>query len=159
MTKLGFGGGCHWCTEAVFKAIKNVHFVEQGWISSEPPFHSFSEAVIVHFDPDEIQLKTLISIHLKTHSSSSNHSMREKYRSAIYVFNNEQKEKCKSILNELQKEFATPLVTRVLLFNDFKLNQENFLNFHEKNPNHTFCERYINPKFELLKKNFPNNLK
>jgi peptide-methionine (S)-S-oxide reductase len=47
--KLGLGGGCHWCTEAVFQAVEGVLKVEQGYISSLEPYDQKSEAVIIHF--------------------------------------------------------------------------------------------------------------
>ena len=84
--KIAFGGGCHWCTEAVFQSLKGVEKVEQGFITSYDQNNTFSEAVIVDFNTEKIDLKTLVEIHLHTHKSTSNHSMRKKYRSAIYVF-------------------------------------------------------------------------
>ncbi len=90
MEKIGFGGGCHWCTEAVFQALIGVEKVEQGWIASEGENDSFSEAVIVHFDESTIDLSTLTAIHLFTHSCTSEHSMWKKYRSAVYTFSNKQ---------------------------------------------------------------------
>ena len=47
-TQLGLGGGCHWCTEAVFQAIEGVERVEQGYISSRAPFENRSEAVLIY---------------------------------------------------------------------------------------------------------------
>src|SRR3954451_12716902 len=88
--KIGFGGGCHWCTEAVFLSLKGVEQVEQGWIASQPPYDAFSEAVVVTYDPLVITLTDLITIHLHTHASTSNHSMRQKYRSAVYWFDAEE---------------------------------------------------------------------
>ena len=41
--KIAVGGGCHWCTEAVFQALKGVEKVEQGYVASDPPFEEFSE--------------------------------------------------------------------------------------------------------------------
>jgi peptide-methionine (S)-S-oxide reductase len=91
LTKIAFGGGCHWCTEAVFQTLIGVEKVEQGWISSIEKNNTFSEAVIVHFNIEKIDLKTLIEVHLLTHKSTSNHSMIKKYRSSIYYFSNQQK--------------------------------------------------------------------
>ena len=91
ISKVGFGGGCHWCTEAVFQQIRGVSKVDQGWIASVVPHDTFSEAVIVHFDPRIIKLDQLIEIHLKTHSCTSSHPMRSKYRSAVYYFESIQK--------------------------------------------------------------------
>ena len=54
LDKIGLGGGCHWCTEAVFQSLKGVHLVEQGYIASEGIAASFSEAVIVHYNPDTV---------------------------------------------------------------------------------------------------------
>ncbi|RZJ43496.1 MAG: peptide methionine sulfoxide reductase, partial [Brevundimonas sp.] len=82
---LGFGGGCHWCTEAVFQAFRAVEMVEQGFIRSAPPDDSWSEAARVTFDPDVLPPQVLIEAHLLTHSATSDHAMRGKYRSAVYV--------------------------------------------------------------------------
>ncbi len=86
LTQIAFGGGCHWCTEAVFQTLIGIENVKQGWISSTNENNSFSEAVIVYFDAEKVELKTLIEIHLLTHKSKSNHSMRNKYRSAVLLF-------------------------------------------------------------------------
>jgi len=154
MKKIGFGGGCHWCTEAVFQTLIGVKKVEQGWIASEGENDSFSEAVIVHFDDLKIDFATLIAIHLYTHSCTSNHSMRKKYRSAVYTFSDEQAEKAKIIINNLQPEFDQPIVTQVLPFVFFKENKEQYQNYYLKNSENQFCKTYINPKFKLLMQRF-----
>jgi len=86
----GFGGGCHWCTEGVFDAVRGVARVEQGFIAGPSPDEAFSEAVRVSFDPRAAALEELIAIHLATHSSQSNHALRERYRSAVYVLDSAQ---------------------------------------------------------------------
>lgn len=68
---MGSGGGCHWCTEAVFQALCGVSNVEQGYIKSLPPHDSFFEAVVVTLDPKDIPLDVLIYVHLRTHASMS----------------------------------------------------------------------------------------
>lgn len=148
--KIGLGGGCHWCTEGVFQSLKGVHKVEQGWIASIHEHHTFSEAIIVHFNPDEISLAILIEIHLHTHSSTSNHSMRKKYRSAVYTFSEAQHQEAQSIISELQADFERKIVTKVYPFNAFKENIEEQLNYFYSDPTKAFCERYIHPKLQLL---------
>ena len=152
--KIGFGGGCHWCTEAVFQSINGVFKVDQGWISSNGENSSSSEGVIVHFDDVKVGLKLLIKIHLETHSSQSNHSMRAKYRSAIYTFNEAQAKECTSILNRLAKEYDKGLITQVLPMKGFRLNDEKYLNYYAKNKEAPFCDRYIRPKLEHVLKEF-----
>ena len=98
MDKIGFGGGCHWCTEGVFQSLIGVNHVDQGWISSEVPNDNYSEGVIVNFDPQVISLHVLVEIHLLTHSSTSNHSMRDKYRSAVYTYDQSQAENIHRII-------------------------------------------------------------
>ena len=49
--QIGLGGGCHWCTEAVFQSLIGVQNVAQGFIKSLPPADTWSEAVIVNFEP------------------------------------------------------------------------------------------------------------
>lgn len=159
LKKIGFGGGCHWCTEAVFQMIKEVQAVHQGWIASTGLNSDFSEAVLVEFDPIQISLKTLIDIHLSTHSCTSNHSLRKKYRSAIYTFSNQQALDSQDILKELQLGYSSPLITQVMPFADFKINQETYQEYYLKNPDKPFCQRYIKPKLSILEAKFSHVFK
>lgn len=156
--KIAFGGGCHWCTEAVFLSLKGVEKVEQGFVASTGANDSFSEAAIVHYDLEEIDLRTLIEIHLHTHRSSSEHSMRDTYRSAIYYCSNEQKEEVLLWLKELQKDFSDKLITKVLPIQAFKPSRDDILNYYYKNPEKPFCKTFINPKLALLLKLFSNQV-
>ncbi len=149
--RLGLGGGCHWCTEAVFQSLRGVDRVEQGFIRAMPPDEAFSEAVLLHFDPAEITLTDLIDIHLRTHASTSAHKLRGKYRSAVYVFSAEQAAKAMRILGQLQQDFDAPLVTRVLDFAGFAPSESRYLDYHEKHAGKPFCTRYIDPKLGRLR--------
>ncbi|GEP51168.1 peptide methionine sulfoxide reductase MsrA [Flavobacterium noncentrifugens] len=152
--KAAFGGGCHWCTEAVFAALKGVIAVEQGWIASDGENDTFSEGVIVTFDPDTIGFKVLISIHLHTHSATSVHSMRGKYRSAVYVFTDKDAAIAAKTIETLQQDFETEIITKVLPFRDFKRNNPEALNYYFNDPQKPFCETYINPKLKMLLSKF-----
>ena len=158
MEKIGFGGSCHWCTEAVFQALTGVREVLQGWISPENDPTSFSEAVIVHFDQDRISLETLIQIHLHTHSCTSEHSMREKYRSAVYVFDAEQIDHVSELIAAQQEDFTEPIITQSLLAAAFKLNSAQYLNYYFTDPSKPFCENIVNPKLQALMKRFGNEV-
>ncbi|UOX34230.1 peptide-methionine (S)-S-oxide reductase [Flavobacterium sediminilitoris] len=156
--KIGLGGSCHWCTEAIFQSLVGVNRVEQGWIASVNENESFSEAVIVEYDLNKMSLKTLIEVHLNTHSCTSNHSMREKYRSAIYYFSKEQENKAITILNDLQKEFDNKIITKVLSFRSFEMNKEEQLNYYLKNPEKPFCKNIINPKLKKIMRLFSDTI-
>ncbi len=157
--KIAFGGGCHWCTEAVFQALKGVHNVEQGFIASTAPHHAFSEGVIVHYKPEVISLKQLLEVHLHTHKSTSNHSFRTKYRSAMYYFEKEQESAFAKALLVLQPQFAKPIITKALPMVTFTLNEESFLEYYKRNPEAPFCQRYIDPKLEKLQKQYTSWVK
>ncbi len=154
MNKLGLGGSCHWCTEAIFSSLKGIEKVEQGWIASNGVFNILSEAIIVTYDEQQINLKSLIEIHLHTHQSTKIHSMRGKYRSAVYTFSIEDYQNATLIFSELQSEFEEKIITQVLPFETFKLNIEDQLNYYFKNPEKPFCETYINPKLKYILQKF-----
>jgi peptide-methionine (S)-S-oxide reductase len=132
--KIGFGGGCHWCTEGVFQSLIGMHKVEQGWIAATGPNDTFSEAISVQFNPELISLRAIIEIHLHTHASTSNHSFREKYRSAVYVFSEEQKLASEKIITALQKDFD------------------------KSRKNNSFCQNYIHPKLNILLMKFADKV-
>ena len=151
MQRIAFGGGCHWCTEAIFQQLSGVSQVEQGWVSSTHlEATTPSEAVIVHFDSTYISLDILTEIHLFTHNATSNHSFREKYRSAVYTFSDIQEKEAQNILKQKQKLFNKPLVTKVYPFGEFKLNDKTYLNYYKSNPDKPFCQVRIEPKLQIL---------
>lgn len=156
--KIGFGGGCHWCTEAYFQSLKGVEKVEQGWVSSTAPNDSYSEAVIVHYNPMVIPLKILIGIHLHSHAATKNHSFREKYRSAVYVVEGNV-DIVQQMIGEYQPDFDEQIITRALLFEQFKVNTGEQHNYFKKHRAGVFCERYIHPKLKMIEKEYATYFK
>lgn len=153
----GFGGGCHWCTEAVFSSLKGVQSVQQGWIASIECNSSFSEGVVVQYDDVIISFATLIAIYLHTHSSTAQHSMRGKYRSAIYTFDDRDALLAREAIEVLQSEFNNPIITQVLPYRELTLSREELLDYYFSNPQKPFCELYINPKLKLILDRFSND--
>ncbi|MFY0605885.1 MAG: peptide-methionine (S)-S-oxide reductase [Cyclobacteriaceae bacterium] len=159
LNKIGFGGGCHWCTEGVFQSLKGVTQVDQGWISPDGLDASFSEGVIVTYDSGLITMEVLIEIHLLTHASASEHSMRAKYRSAVYVFDDGQRDQVQGIINAYKSNTGQPIITQVLPMNSFRLNDEAFLNYYQTRPDAPFCTTYIDPKIKSLMRTHGEYLK
>ncbi|ALM53422.1 peptide-methionine (S)-S-oxide reductase [Halomonas huangheensis] len=158
--RIALGGSCYWCLEAVFQSLIGVERVEQGFVAATDENHDetdFCEAVIVHFDPQAIPLSVLIEIHLHTHHCTADHSMRERYRSAVYVFDEQQAHAVEEILATLQSDFMAPLVTRVLPFASFKPSQQQYHDYFYTNPQRPFCERWIAPKLRILLERFSDS--
>jgi len=105
---------------------------------------------VVHFDDEIISLESLIEIHLHTHSCTSAHAMREKYRSAVYAYDDAQNEEANLSLLTFQSQFDRPIITQVLYFQDFRINQETYLDYYYKNPEKAFCKNQIDPKLRKL---------
>ena len=151
---IGFGGGCHWCTEAVFSSLRGVRTVEQGFVRSSPPNDTWSEAVRLCFDADAIPLNVLIDIHLRTHASTSDHKMRGKYRSAVYTLSGAQSDSVRAELAALQTGFEDPLVTQVQPLTEFRHSDPRFHRYFERHEGGPFCTRYIDPKLAYLRAHF-----
>jgi peptide-methionine (S)-S-oxide reductase len=152
--KIGFGGGCHWCTEGVFQSLKGVAQVDQGFIRSEAPSDAWAEGVIVHFDPAIITLPVLAEVHLRTHSAVGTYSPDGRYRSAIYVFDpGQHAEAAKSIAQFAlaQDEIAR---TTVLPLVGFKPSDARYQNYYRTDPKRPFCRLYIDPKLQYIREHF-----
>ena len=154
VAKLGFGGGCHWCTEGVFQALRGVAQVDQGFIQSDAPTDTWSEAVIVTFDPSIIELATLCEVHLRTHSATRARSPRSKYRSAVYIFEGGQRPEAEAAIARFADESGKTVHTLVLPFRSFRASDERYQNYYQTNPSRPFCRRYIDPKLELIRRHF-----
>ena len=158
LIKIGFGGGCHWCTEAVFQSLKGVDDVQQGYISTSEEPETFYEGILLKFDPVLIDLKTLIDIHLKTHQSTSNHSFRHKYLSAIYTMESSIYQRANEIIKNHLDNGKSDYITRVVYFGKFKSSRPQIQNYYKTDPERPFCRKYIDPKLDLLKSDFAEYL-
>lgn len=158
MDKIGFGGSCHWCTEAIFETLRRVSHVDQGWVSGVG-HELYSEAVVVNYDEQIIALEVLIEIHLYSHSCTSQHVMREKYRSAVYTFDEDQQQRARSTIIVLQEQFDSSIITEVIPFLYFRRNEEKYLQYYSSDPDKPFCKNVINPKLRMLRKRYGKLIK
>jgi peptide-methionine (S)-S-oxide reductase len=149
--QIGFGRGCHWCTEGVFQALEGVVQVDQGFIQSEAPSDLWAEGVIVNFDPAIISLATLAEVHLRTHLASGTYSPGGRYRSAIYVFEADQQPEAARTIAQFAIESNEPARTMLLPFLGFKPSDARYQNYYRTNPDRPFCRRYIDPKLKYIR--------
>ncbi len=154
MQKVGFGGGCHWCTEGVFQALNGVAQVDQGFIQSEAPWDAWAEGVILHFDSAIISLETLAEVHLRTHSASGIYSPDGRYRSAIYIVSEDQHVQAAQTIARFAKEQDQPVRTMVLPLLGFKPSDVRYRNYYRTDPDRPFCRRYIDPKLDYIRRHF-----
>ena len=134
----------------MFQTLRGVACVAQGFIQSTAPHDTFSEAVIVDYDPDTIPL----AIHLRTHASTSPHKMRGKYRSAVYTFSDAQTAEVKSLIKAEHPNFEAPLVTLTLTHIAFKASDTRFQNYYATDAERPFCTTYIDPKLAKIRREF-----
>jgi len=168
-----FGGGCFWCTEAVFQQLRGVLSVESGYSGGNidnPSYRAVcdgttghAEVIQVIFDPDEITYKDLLRIHLSTHNPITlNQQGADKgtqYRSVIFAHNDEQQEIAEGVIEELQDIFDEPIVTEIKPFQVFHKAEDYHQDYYEKNPNAGYCQAVINPKLGKARKLFKEKLK
>ncbi len=154
MAKAGFGGGCHWCTEGVFQALRGVAQVDQGFVQSDAPADVWSEGVVITFDPSIIPLASLAEVHLRTHSATRARSPRSKYRSAIYIFEEDQRAEAEEAILRFAEASGRQAHTLVLPFRGFRASDERYRNYYRTDPDRPFCRRYIDPKLDLIRREF-----
>ena len=151
---IGFGGGCHWCTEGVFQALRGVDHVDQGFIQSEAPADTWAEGVVVTYDPSVISVETLSEVHLRTHSANRARSVRSKYRSAIYVTEDGQRSEAQSAIDGFAEESGKAVQTLVSPFAGFRASDARYQNYYRTDPSRPFCRVYIDPKLAYIRRNF-----
>ncbi len=148
--QIGLGGGCHWCTEAVFQQLDGVLQVHQGYICSASPYEDWSEAILLTYDSQRVSLEEIVEVHLATHASTVAHSRRTTYRSAVYFMTIEQQSLLEVIMSSLKRKHHKNYITQVIPFVDFKASREQIQNYYKTRPDAPFCKRYIEPKLRIV---------
>jgi peptide-methionine (S)-S-oxide reductase len=169
------GGGCFWCTEAVFVRVRGVTDVESGYCNGHVQRPSYeqvctgrtghNEVVRLTFDATQVSLKQLLEIFFVIHDPTAlNHQGNDvgtQYRSGIYVATPEQAQTAQAMIQALTQEkvFNSPIVTEVLPVANYWPAEDYHQDFFENNPNQGYCVAVAGPKVAKLRKNFATLLK
>lgn len=174
-----FGGGCFWCTEAVFKMLKGVHSVEPGYAgghTENPTYAQVSEGTTGHaevikivYDPDQIAFEELLQVFFGSHDATQLNrqgaDVGTQYRSAIFYTTERQGQKAQhyvDMLNGLQGAGETgvrKIVTEVLPLEKFYPAESYHKDYFANNPQAGYCQLVIAPKVEKVEKKFGSLLK
>lgn len=169
-----FGGGCFWCTEAVFQMLKGVKNVEPGYMggaSGTADYETVStgntnhvEVSHVEFDDSEIPLEILLNVFFSSHDPTTlnrqGNDIGSQYRSVVFVENDEDAEIVRNFIRKLTNEhvFKDEIVTTVEPAKEFYLAEDYHINYYKENQNAPYCKVIIGPKIAKLKKNFSEYL-
>ncbi len=170
-----FGGGCFWCTEAIFEQLKGVGEVLPGYSGGNIKNPSYREvctgrtghAEVIHiqYDPKEVSFNTLLEVFFATHNPTTlNQQGADKgtqYRSAIFYHNENQKQLAKDFIAALtlEKVYGAPVVTEVTPFDTFYEAEDYHQNYYENNKEQAYCRAVINPKLKKFLAKFSDKLK
>ena len=170
-----FGGGCFWCTEAVFKMLRGVINVGPGYAGGtvkNPTYEQVSsgntghtECVEVKFNPKEISYSDLLTVFFGSHDPTTlnrqGNDVGTQYRSVIFYTTPEQKNIANNFIKELNdsNKDGRPIVTEVVPLEAFYVAENYHKDYYERNKEAPYCELVINPKLEKVVSNFTTLLK
>jgi len=170
-----FGGGCFWCTEAVYKELKGVHSVESGYAGGHVKNTTYkevcsgttghAEVIQVVYDPTVISFFDLMEVFFYTHDPTTlnrqGNDVGTQYRSVVFYHDQEQKEiaeKYIKLLNE-QKAYPKPVVTQVSPYMNYSAAENYHQDYYTLNASQPYCQVMIKPKLEKFRAHFPSKLK
>jgi peptide-methionine (S)-S-oxide reductase len=167
---LVLGGGCFWCTEAVFVQVKGILDVESGYSNGQtlnPTYEQVcsgltghNEVVRLTYDPSiigtHVLLEIFFAIHDPTTLNRQGNDRGTQYRSGIYFTNPSQEAEAKVIIAEIEGEgiFDVPVVTEVLPLQNYSAAEDYHQDFFERNPTQGYCMAVAAPKVWKFKKTF-----
>lgn len=175
LEKATFGGGCFWCTEAVFDQLKGVKEVVSGYSggsSSNPTYKDIctgltghAEVVQITYDPAITDFVELLEVFFATHDPTTLNrqgaDVGTQYRSAVFYHTEQQKAAALEVIKALNNSgaFNDPIVTEVTAFDKFYAAEDYHQEYFANNPNQPYCRAVVGPKVEKFKKVFKDRLK
>lgn len=168
------GGGCFWCTEAVFEEVKGVENVVSGYMGGKVPgrptyreiysgLTGHAEVVQITFDANVISYQDILIIFMTTHDPTTlNRQGADRgtqYRSVIFYHNEDQKNIAELVLNELSTYYDKPIVTEVSAAETFYEAEKEHQDFYKNNPDYGYCTFVIDPKLSKLRQLHSDKLK
>ncbi len=170
-----FGGGCFWCTEAIFKMLRGVSSVTPGYAGGtmdNPSYHDVSngdtghaEVIKIEFDPSVIPYSDLLDVFWHTHDPTTlnrqGNDVGTQYRSIVLYTSDEQKRITEESLANLQKsdEFKNSIITEIKPLAKFYQAEDYHKNYYEKYSFEPYCQVVISPKLKHLREKYEDKLK
>ena len=167
---LVIGGGCFWCTEAVYVKVRGVTNVESGYCNGQtvsPTYEQVctgrtghNEVVKLEYDTDQVSTRELLEIFFVIHDPTTlnrqGNDVGTQYRSGIYFTTPEQAEEARALIAKLtaSKAFGQHIVTEVLALDNYSAAEDYHQDFFERNPYQGYCMAVAAPKVTKFKKTF-----
>lgn len=172
MQQAMLGGGCFWCTEAIFLNLRGVVSVVNGYAgghSTAPTYEQIcegrtghAEVILIEFDPAEISYIQLLQVFFATHDPTTlnrqGNDVGSQYRSVIYYLSAQQQDDAQQLIDEL-KATGLNIVTELTAAPTFYPAESYHQNFFARNPNQAYCNFVIPPKLLKLHSKFQHLLK
>ncbi len=170
-----FGGGCFWCTEAVFLELRGVEKVESGYAGGameNPSYEAVcsgrtghAEVIQITFDPATISFHDLLEVFFATHDPTTLNrqgaDVGTQYRSVIFTHSPEQQAAAEAMIGELNASgaLAGPIVTQVVPYANYYPAEGYHQNYYADHPTQPYCSAVIPPKLTKLRQKFAAKLK
>jgi peptide-methionine (S)-S-oxide reductase len=157
-----FGGGCYWCTEAIYQMLPGVKSVQSGFAggSKDNPTYEevctgatgHAEVIEVEYDPSVITYEKLLHTFWEAHDPTTLNRQGPdsgtQYRSIILYKTPEEKATAEKSKAEAQKNFKDPIVTQIVPLKKFWKADDYHQNYFRTHPNQPYCRTIIRPKVE-----------
>ena len=168
------GGGCFWCTEAVFQEIKGVSSVVSGYTGGTAPgkptyreicsgLTGHAEVVQITFDSDIISYADILIIFMTTHDPTTLNrqgaDVGTQYRSVIYYHDDDQRKIAEKVLKDLAEYFESSIMTELTPLGIFYDAEDYHQDYYRNNKTQGYCQAVINPKLSKLRKLHAEKLK
>ncbi len=170
-----FGGGCFWCTEAVYELTEGVSSAVSGYAGGDtvnPSYEAVStgqtghaEVVQVEYDPSVISYEKLLEIFFRTHDPTTLNQQGAdhgtQYRSVIFYHDEAQKIAAERVMTALKASgaFRQPIVTELAPLEAFYPAEDYHQDYFAKNPNQGYCRMVVGPKVAKYRKAFADLIK
>ena len=170
-----FGGGCFWCTEAVFTEIKGVTSVVSGYSGGHvenPSYYEVcrettghAEVVQIEFDSSQTTFSELLEVFFATHDPTTLNrqgaDMGARYRSVVLYTSESQKDQTEAYIKELDDsgDLPGPVVTEIAQFEKFFEAEAEHMQFYANNPGSMYCQMVISPKVAKVRQKFAKSLR
>jgi peptide-methionine (S)-S-oxide reductase len=169
------GGGCFWCTEAIFNELRGVEKVESGYSGGNVENPSYedvctgttghAEVIQVIFDPETISYRDLLQVFFTLHDPTTLNRQGAdagtQYRSAVFYHDEAQRKVAEDVIREVStsKIWKKPIVTEVSPFKAFYKAEDYHQEYFQKNKNSGYCQVVIAPKIVKLREHYREKLK